>query len=197
MLAVSTRPMNVSMPRRIQSPVLIPKALCSIESPLPGTSSTIAKAYGSRRRSSVGDGPGALEWKAIQIDYLDVRKWLAPRNRETKASTLDAYALRKVPNLKFGTYDQSRGGKNPRPMDQGRSRSADDLPLVAHLVVVVGSCHIPAWDTNKDGELAQTPKLAGRRVIVAPLQGLLSVLPSGLEGVLGSVGESPPGGEGS
>jgi hypothetical protein len=38
---------------------------------------------------------------------------------------------------------------------------AGGLELLAHLVIIVGSRHILLWDMDKDGNLADEPRLVG------------------------------------
>ena len=120
------------------------------------------------------------EWKAAQIDYLDIR---IPRvrylSREKKASLLSEYSLSQVLQLKFVAWDKFRPGKTVQQWMEGeaasqlkdyirssqvRKRLEDGNFLMrAHLVLIVGSRHILMWDMDCSGELVGEPYLVGKR----------------------------------
>lgn len=129
-----------------------------------------------------------MEWKAIQIDFLDIPK---PRQssrkaskmpvrlsgREAKALILREYTLEKVLSLKFSENDIFRPGRTIKQWIE--EEAAPQLKkhiaskevkaklkeggsvLKADLVVIVGSRHVLLWDMDHDGELAEMPRLVG------------------------------------
>jgi hypothetical protein len=115
------------------------------------------------------------EWKFYRITFLDVR---GPGNAIpdvlTKAAILCDYKLSQILQLRFYDWDKVHKGtikdwvvKNDARQLKDYINSAevtklvkdDGLELRAHLVIIVGSRHILLWDMDKDGNLAEEPRL--------------------------------------
>jgi len=122
-----------------------------------------------------------LEWKVIQIDYLDLG---TVGSREKKAErmngTFDASAIL---DLKFGRNDKWRPGQSikewilqgPRngqskvsPREQLATylsslevaRLKEEHEVTGYLVVIVGSRQILLWKMDDDGTFQSAPQLA-------------------------------------
>ena len=111
------------------------------------------------------------EWKAIQIDYLQIA---GSADRLNKASALSKISdPNEVTKIQFGENDRWRRGKtiedwvnggdaespqsqvkkyfgSPEIIELARKYGND---LRGHLVVVVGNRKILCWDIDKDGKL--------------------------------------------
>ncbi|KAL0640096.1 hypothetical protein Q9L58_000924 [Maublancomyces gigas] len=110
-----------------------------------------------------------MEWKAVNIDFLDFGK---SRGRELKAKTLSGLYVDEVLGLKFNEREQHRKGtieewirEKVTPQLQSYVASVEakeqcgDRKFHAHLVLVVGSRHILVWDMDKKGNWIGEPVL--------------------------------------
>jgi hypothetical protein len=94
----------------------------------------------------------------------------------TKADILHNYKLSEILELKFIVSDICHRGTIKEWVTKNASRQLRDyirshevtervvnegLALRAHLVIIVGSRHILLWDMDKDGNLADKPRLVG------------------------------------
>lgn len=110
-----------------------------------------------------------MEWKVINIDFLDVGK---SRDRELKAKTLSELYVDEVLGLKFNEREQHRKGtikewigEKVTPQLQSYVASVEakeqcgDRKFHAHFVLVVGSRHILVWDMDEKGNWIGEPVL--------------------------------------
>jgi hypothetical protein len=93
----------------------------------------------------------------------------------TKAAMLHDYKLSEILQLKFRAQDRYHQGSIKECVvgmaDQLRDYIKSDevtqlvenqgLEMLAHLVIIVGSRHILLWDMDKEGNLADEPRLVG------------------------------------
>jgi len=94
----------------------------------------------------------------------------------TKAAKLYNYNLSDILQIKFSNHDRYHQGTIQEWVEKtaaGQLREyikSDDvtqqvedgeLELRAHLVIIVGSRHILLWDMDKEGNLADEPRLVG------------------------------------
>ena len=117
------------------------------------------------------------EWKFLRINYLDI---LIHDNTSfddlAKADVLYNYDLSDILQLRFSQKDRYHQGTIQEwvvrnAADQLRKYIQSDnvtqqvkdggLELRAHLVIIVGSRHILLWDMDKEGDLADEPRLVG------------------------------------
>ena len=116
------------------------------------------------------------EWKFFRINFLDVR---GPDNTIpnvlSKAAILYDYKLSEILKLEFVCTDRYHQGtiKQWVMTNAGRLRNYikshevrqrllnEGLEMRAHLVIFVGLRHILLWDMDKDGNLADEPRLVG------------------------------------
>ncbi|KAG0271404.1 hypothetical protein BGZ95_000791 [Linnemannia exigua] len=121
-----------------------------------------------------------LEWKAIQIDFLNIGAW---RGRKEKAEHLRGMAnANDVLDLQFSQYDAWRPGQTIRSWitegpvrgDNNKSprrqlaeyvacpeitRLREDNEVTAYLIVVIGSRQVLFWEMD-DGHFQKDPQLA-------------------------------------
>ncbi|KAG0196105.1 hypothetical protein BGX28_000135, partial [Mortierella sp. GBA30] len=122
-----------------------------------------------------------LEWKVIQIDYLDLGTVVS---REKKAESLNGtFESSAILDLKFGRNDKWRQGQTIRewilqgprngqskvsPREQLATYLAsqeiahlkEEHEVTGYLVVVVGSRQILLWKMDDDGSFQSVPQLA-------------------------------------
>lgn len=110
-----------------------------------------------------------MEWKVVNIDFLDVGK---SRDRELKAKALSELYVDEVLGLEFNKREQHRKGtieewirKKVTPQLQSYVTSVEvkeqrgDRKFHAHLILVVGSRHILVWDMDEKGNSMGEPVL--------------------------------------
>ncbi|OAQ23951.1 hypothetical protein K457DRAFT_903587 [Linnemannia elongata AG-77] len=120
-----------------------------------------------------------LEWKAIQIDFLDIGAW---RGHKEKAEHIRGMTVANdVLDLQFSRYDAWRPGQiirswitegpisdnNKSPRQQLAEYVAspeitklkEDSEVTAYLVVVIGSRQVLFWEMD-DGHFQKDPQLA-------------------------------------
>lgn len=110
-----------------------------------------------------------MEWKVVNIDFLDVGK---SRDRELKAKALSELYVDEVLGLEFNKREQHRKGtieewirKKVTPQLQSYVTSVEvkeqrgHRKFHAHLILVVGSRHILVWDMDEKGNWMGEPVL--------------------------------------
>jgi hypothetical protein len=110
-----------------------------------------------------------MEWKVIQIDYLDVG---GHRDRTQKAEALGKLDVDEVLAINFNKREKFKKGtigtwiqESVIPQLKGYVVSeviqelAGDRELRAHLVLIVGSRQILVWDMDENGEWTDEPTL--------------------------------------